>query len=351
MGLEILASALLASPLVLGAMVWYGHNAHRAITKASRSADDPRFGTKAPFGHKFPIWLHRLDQVTFLQYVDVAMLVILGTALVLLIRRRRHHLQGGLRAMAPYAACVLTPLVVLALFATSTNDEIRYLLPVIPFLALLIAGLISSVNSRIIGVAALGVLAVQFVLVNLPTTSFNSTKYRYIKLGPPQRNARPRDDLALVARLSCPPGAGGKISIAGVHYPWANMHNIEMLAYEAYAGSGRRCHYVSLDITTTGQTVSPARASQVVRGVDPPFYIALDYGNPRNPVPRGLRLLSEDTGPPFNSTSAIVFRSLLTSGQWRVVPGSRIGGFIVLQHAPKKKASHRKASHRRQAKA
>jgi hypothetical protein len=98
-----------------------------------------------------------------------------------------------------------------------------------------------------------------------------------------------------------------------------------MLAAERFAESGRYCYYTALGYAST----DPDAAWRRVVEFKPPFYIAVDYGNPKNPLPvtEAKTIVATDA---FNKVNVNVFRRAITSGRFRVAPRSRDTGIVVL---------------------
>ena len=64
-----------------------------------------------------------------------------------------------------------------------------------------------------------------------------------------------------------------------------------------------------------------------------PYYISIDYGNRSNPLPEAQRSLVIPSDP-FNVVNTAIFQRVKASGSYRVVPGTRKIGAVVL-HAAK----------------
>jgi hypothetical protein len=210
-----------------------------------------------------------------------------------------------------------------------TNDETRFLLPVIPCFALLLGGLAGVARSgRLPALVAL-VLVAQFALVTVQSFAGGTPKaLRYSRLRPPEHSAWP-PQLRRIAGLTCTAQVGDRFSVVGVDYPWLNSDTLSMFAADRFALAGRRCRY-----TTLGYATSDAEAAwRRVRDGHPPYYVSVDYGNPANPLPRALA--DSRAYAPFNRVNAPVFAHVLRSGHFVFVPGGRQSGLVVLRYCYK----------------
>jgi hypothetical protein len=172
-------------------------------------------------------------------------------------------------------------------------------------------------------------VALEFSLVQLQ--SFGETpiaSLSYYRLVAPTGETQFAKELNDVVDTTCTPESAGKINMVGADYPWFNHNTIEMIAFERHAEGGLRCYYTSLGYAEQKADV----AWQRVRQFDPPYYISVDYGNPSNPLPKAERVLITPSDP-FNVVNTTVFRRIETSGSFKVVPGTRQSGVVVLQRA------------------
>jgi hypothetical protein len=101
-----------------------------------------------------------------------------------------------------------------------------------------------------------------------------------------------------------------------------------MLAFERYRLHGLRCYYTALGYASTDPEEGWARVQQFTS----PYYISIDYGNASNPLPKAEQSLIVPTDP-FNVVNTAVFKRVVTSGIYSLVPGSRDSGVVVLKRA------------------
>jgi hypothetical protein len=325
---KLVLSIALAGVLLFGVLAWYRTNLDPALDHARFAAESELYGTKDGFVAELSARLGRLEHSSFLAYFSLLLVPLALWAAVVAIRRGRALAGADLTShrLLCHTACLATIGAVLTALALQTNDEVRFLLPLIPCFALMLGGLVNVIGSRRLTTLAVGVLCCQFILVSLQSFgSFAPKKLSYFRIRSPEQPALARE-LRAIVRLTCTEQAVGRISVVGVDYPWLNSDTLSMLADEQFALAGRQCQY-----TTLGYAESdPKAAWSRVRRIEPPYYIGIDYGNASNPLPQSLaeQILADD---PFNRVNVTVFKSVLRSGRFVAVPGGRRSGIVVLR--------------------
>lgn len=325
--LRVIASAALSAALVFGATVWYAVNYAAAVEHARlASADTGLYGVDRGFARQLPEWMRRLRDAAVLPHIGAAIFVLALVSLALLARRR------GIRPtldprFAVVAAGIITVVIVLISFASQPNQDPRYLLPLIPYVAVIVAVAIDASGSRGIAVASAGFLLFEFGLVQLQ--SFGKTPIRsmtYAALVAPQPATTFSNELENVVRETCTSQSSGRINMVGADYPWFNHNTLQMLAFERYAEKGLSCYYAALGYAETHADVAWKR----VLAFRSPYYISIDYGDRSNPLPDAQRALI-DSSDPFNLVNKSVFQRTRASGMYRVIPGSVEAGVVVLR--------------------
>jgi hypothetical protein len=213
------------------------------------------------------------------------------------------------------------------------NEADRFLHPIVPPLALALVGFLDGLGSGRLTTAAAAVVAAQLAAVSLQ--SLWSSVPRSVGYSPdvPERKSALASELDRIIRLTCTGKTAGKINVVGTDYPWLNHVSLEFIAFSQFARRDRRCYWASVGFAER----DPRAAWQQLNRFQSPFYVTVDYGNPRNLLPPALRARAQETltePDAFNQTNIAVFRRALRSGEWLVVPGFRHLGLIVLRRAP-----------------
>jgi hypothetical protein len=324
---RVVASAVVSAILLFGAIAWYRVNLHTALEFArTASANTGLYGINQGFAHELPVWIRHFRDISFLPHVWIPIVVLVLASLALLVRRRGFRPVVDPRLVVA-ASCIVTIAIVITLFASQANQEVRYLVGLVPCLALVIAIAVDASGSRAIVAATALVLAADFGLTQLQ--SFGQVPIRslsYPGLVAPASKTTFANALDEVVKETCTKDSAGKINMVGADYPWLNHNTLEMLAFERYAISGRRCYYTALGYAEKDTNAAWAR----LQGFQSPYYISIDYRDPTNPLPAALRSLVISSDP-FNVVNTAIYRRVRASGSWRPLSGSRNAGLIVLR--------------------
>ena len=164
------------------------------------------------------------------------------------------------------AACVASIAVVLASFATQPNQEMRYLLGLVPFVAVLAALAISAARVRALVAAAVAVLAVELVVATLQ--GFGHARQASL-ISYPVKELTTETSFAKTLESAvadtCGPESAGRINMVGADYPWLNHNNLSMLALEEHADEGLTCYYTAIGYAESDPEVAWKRVSSSSR--------------------------------------------------------------------------------------
>jgi 4-amino-4-deoxy-L-arabinose transferase-like glycosyltransferase len=323
----VVFSSIVSGVLVATAIGWYRVNLDAAIQHAREaSADTGLYGVDRGFAHQFPDWVRHLRDAVFLPHLWPAVGALTIASLVLAARKGPRAALRDTRVVTA-GACVVSILVVLIALGLQPNQDVRFLLPLVPLIAASVALGLASARSRTIVAMALAVLTVEYVGVTLQ--SFGQARWSSLAFYPvaaPERDAGFANALDEVVRRTCTVAATLRINMIGGEYPWLNANTLEMLAFERYAGIGRRCHYTSLGYAER----DPAVAWKRVRDFSPPFYVSVDYGNPHNPLPAD-QAAAVSRPDAFNRVNVAIFNRVKRSHEFDLVPESRRSGLVVFR--------------------
>ena len=325
---RVVASAIVALLLSIGAAGWYSVNFEAARAHADLAQQSGLYGTSQAFLPSLREWFQRFIGTEFLSWVWIAPLAcIFGAICVAVFRRSAYRPTSGQIAAA--AASAATVLLVLALFARQPNNDSRYLLPLAPALALLTVAVLAPIKRTVWPVVLAAALIAQLLVSNLQALGVSTPQaFAYPALRSPTTPSF-LHELEAIVRQTCTPAANNRISIVGGDFPWLNANTLTMLAAEKYALGGRNCYYTPLGYAET----DPNRAYTRLQGLKPPYYISLDYTHPRNRLPADVLRIAQ-LHDVFNRVNLAVYRRVLASGTFRVLPQSRSAGVIILRATP-----------------
>jgi hypothetical protein len=227
----IFAAGLL---LNLAAIGWYSRNITRVIQHVSVSSSGPIaaiYGKTDTFLNTMMYWLEALRNSFFLPSIFFLISALFASAVSLYLIRKR-------RASKHFTMCTLIAFsqvtIVLIVFSFSANRELRYLLPLLPYVGLVIGWSVAQIGSSIFtGLATLLFLAqlastyghALGLMTLAPTTPW--------WLLVPNSISGQKESLALnaiVAKTCTDTGSQPYLNIIGVEKPWLNEHSANFLA-------------------------------------------------------------------------------------------------------------------------
>lgn len=280
---RIVTAVLLAAALGMAALTvgWYVVNAEHTLRHALQSATGSvalHYGTVGDFSTKLAFWLRSLKAALLLPGAGPVAAVAVPALLVLAAWRIRSGrsapaatpaIASSGPAMGPVVlAAVLQIVAVLTAFSLNINEESRFLLPLFPSVALLVALAVAAAG-RTAGAAVAGLLALQWAVAHAMALGWIP-----VHADNPWLQAREVDGtrLATIERLAaatCPSSDAGRINLVGTEQPWLNAYTMSFLSARGRAQVGWRCYYTSLgyaqtDIDSAWERLQAMNINQIV---------------------------------------------------------------------------------------
>jgi hypothetical protein len=264
--------------LTIAAIGWYYRNLAHAIEHVSRSSSGPIaeiYGKADTFPNAMLYWLGALRSSFFLPSVFSLASVVIGFAVIL--RLVKPGTAGQHFTLASSVAALQT-LVVLVLFSFSSNREVRYLLPLLPYLALLICWSLRELNGSI-----LTALIIFFFSMQLATTYGQALGI--VRLDPTARWLVPPNSLSgqkeakilrsIISRTCVKAGPQPYWSIVGIELPWLNHASATYFAAKGLMlDNSVGCNYGS----ARSVSESPERVWAWISSPHIRYYVALAPG-------------------------------------------------------------------------
>lgn len=234
------------------AVLWYARS-FQTITRFAVSTTVGSIGelyNEAPRSDAARLldWLHAALGSYFVPPVAVVLLLIVILAAV--ARARRHDVRISVRQLGFFdlcaAAAALQILGVLGVFSQQVLTDWRFLLPLLPYPALLVAWVSYRLNVAWLPRLLLVVLLVQWFVVQaqafgvVPLIS-GVTSW----LQPFDSASRDAADLNAVVRLTCAADQASHVGMVGVELPWFNHNSLDFAAAKLQKQIGARCHYTT----------------------------------------------------------------------------------------------------------
>lgn len=242
-----LAAAVLLGTVTAG---WYLANmadmlAH--IRAATEGADAELYGHRGTLLAKLPFWRDAV-LTGFLVGWDRWILVfvpftIMASAVLfpLGLWRRTWRVEDAV-TFAASAHVVIT----IVLLAGQPNEETRFLAPLAPDLAVLLAWGLRAPALRLVGACAAATLTAQFAIVAAQSLGWPVSTATSAWLLPVNLDRSDRITLHDLVLATCPASAADRINVVGPEYPQLNANSLAFFAAKERLMSGHRCSYTSL---------------------------------------------------------------------------------------------------------
>jgi 4-amino-4-deoxy-L-arabinose transferase-like glycosyltransferase len=231
---------------------WYSHNLAAVaefVKNASGGAFSLYYGHVGTFGAKLMFWLRALRVAFFIPIAPIAIGLLALTGFVLF--RKRGVARGLRRSHLVVAAALAEVLLVLAVFSFQVSEETRYLLPMVPALAICLVWVLSLGGATVLRAAAC-LMAVQLIVVHSHALGLTDINWNVSPwLVPYQRDLAAPAELRELVRLTSEPGTEFRFNIVGAQFPWLNENALSFYAAQGRLLTGRRNYFTSLGYAET----------------------------------------------------------------------------------------------------
>ena len=230
-------------------MLWYARNWGAVFGKsqsAAYGAGGEMWGHGRPLFDKLVYWLGAMHSsfAPSLFLLPVAVVVVVGAVRMC---RGRDPQTSRHRVVAIMAATQL--LFTLVVFTSSRNEEPRFLLPLIPYLALLIGMGVSALRWRGASVLIVVLLLMQYGIVYAQTFSLipsNTSVSVWIQRYPAMPDEQEAVMLDSIVESTCSEETAWRYNIVGVELPWLNANTLSFHVAKRMLDTGYRCFYTSV---------------------------------------------------------------------------------------------------------
>ncbi len=300
----------LSAVMLFGALKWYTQNWAQVVyfvTYASSGSAADLYGTRDTLANKLGYWLGAAQR----SFVLPAILAVLGVGLVAAallcgLRSARRSGDGASRYFGVCAAVSAIQIAAIVVsFALQVNQENRYLLPLLPLGAVVVAWSLAQIRTiwaegavDLLGLAQLGIVSEQALGMAPPRADVS---YWVI---PVQTNPAGADRVRDVVRDTCGVDADNHYTIVGVELPWFNANSLAYVASRDFGGQGLHCYYTSL-----GYAEGDAdRAWDRLHSLRPRYFVTVRLDQPV-PGTEALNQVSDD-----------ILRRVATGGEFQDDP-------------------------------
>lgn len=242
---------------IAGCIAWYVHNGEQiqAFVKLATASDAAAvYGSYNPFWVKLKFWLlHSSLAFSISPLVATALVLCFAIAVGLELRRRRGvsptEAQLVSRTASPWTmvlVSILQVVTILCIFSAQVNEETRYLLPILPYLAVLIGFTVQGLGGIRVGQIAIAAFALQLwftlgVSLGIPTVLQRSPWLIAV-----HSDQAHRQTLNAVVKDTCT--QQGRYNIIAQELPFfnANSASFFVLKKQVEFPGSPRCYYTSL---------------------------------------------------------------------------------------------------------
>jgi len=271
----------IGSVLAAGALGWYAHNLQHVIDFARIATSGPvalNYGAAGTFYSKLVYWLRATRASFFVPFAVTALslIVLAGVYFAWKHGYRARPKHANLIA----AIALMHVLFVLALFSSQINQENRYLLPLLPCIAICLMWMLSLSVRALSGTLACALMAIQFVVTTAQALNLTKADPRISYwLQPYSSDGTARAELSELIRATSVPGTEFRYNISGVELPWLNANSLEFHAAQGRLETGRRNYFTSLGYAETDVEKAWTRLEQI-RIV---YFVSLEESKQPNP--------------------------------------------------------------------
>lgn len=137
--------------------VFYFHNLAAILGFAHFAATSPLFGGELS---KFDLWIEYISNGVFLHTTFSLVILLLLLGLIKTIKQQALGNFGGVFVIALFQMAVF-----FIAWVTSPNEDSRYMLPVVPYFAMLICWSLATISNRIFTLTSVTLFIIQFAFV------------------------------------------------------------------------------------------------------------------------------------------------------------------------------------------
>jgi hypothetical protein len=248
--------ALAALVLLVATLTWYWHNWVYVFAHARRfsvTSDALFYGSEGSLITKLPFWFDGLSKSlsVFAPFGYLLLLFSLVAVLLVLWRTIRStpftqcladaFLSGYLFVLCLAGIVVLT----LVSYSLQINEDIRFVTPLIPVVAVLLGWTACAFGSRFVSATFTILLAANLLASQALATGAFQIEGAIGHLVPPMRSLPSLDRIEQAARASCAASPSGQPVGIAVSLPDFNQNSLEFEAEKARPASTTPCHFVS----------------------------------------------------------------------------------------------------------
>ncbi|MBD2315408.1 hypothetical protein [Phormidium tenue] len=303
--------ALTAFVLASGFLLWYGKNLQTILSftmLASSGEASLLYGEKADFFRKLQFWLPSFQKSFFSSTCLISTFVLLGYIAAKKVLKIKNKVRFYKPSYFDILAIVslFQIVLVLCLFSLNVNQENRYLLPLLPYLVIILSWILKRTRQKLIVIFFALILTSQFFFVQsqalgltLPNSDFSYWLYAF------DRSISNKKLLADVVNTTCKQEGNERYNIIGLELTWFNANSASYYSSKQLLSPQEiHCYYTPLGYADK----DIERAWKRLLDLKINFFITLK-----------TELHPND---PFNQTSLPILERIQKSSQFTLYPST-----------------------------
>ncbi|GBO52271.1 hypothetical protein APA_5361 [Pseudanabaena sp. lw0831] len=239
--------------LLTSFLLWYGKNLQNILyfsIQASSGEASLLYGEKASFLYKLHYWLGAFQKSFF---APITLFLMIGVLILALAKSFYDFKKITKTPRLGYfdlttIVSLLQIILVLACFSFQVNQENRYLLPLLPYLAVLIAWMLKRARQKLLVFFTGFVLVLQLFVVQTQSLGItpedpNLSYWLY----PIDRSSTNKQLLSKLVDTTCKNETEkDRYNIIGLELPWFNANSASYFSAQQQLKKEFRCYYTSL---------------------------------------------------------------------------------------------------------
>jgi len=222
--------------------VWYIKNWPSLIKHIKLAASSELWGHKDTFLNKFNFWLIAFQKSFFLEGIYILILIVFIAGLMVWVwKKNRKFSYFDLCSFSSF----INIITVLSVFSFSANEDVRFLLPLIPHVSVLIAWSLFQLKGKFITIFLTLIFTIQLISVHLQTLGIiDYLSLRYVTtLEADSQKFRNIEELVQKTCLS----DGTTNSFIGLDQDWLNGNTFNYFATKKLKQTELPCNYILPD--------------------------------------------------------------------------------------------------------
>jgi hypothetical protein len=278
---------------VIACAAWYLSNINATLHHLALATSGDvalNYGNYPSVVPKLQFWSSAAQQSFFGGYAGMVMILMLVIIAVgALVRCTRKSFYDLFPTVTVLALLIQIVIVGVALGA-QTNEETRYLLPLLPSVVYLCVLLYTNLSHRIMRYIMLLGAVVLYVQTAGAVLGYSKSPYRVsgwlksIEKNPSQRNAIER-----AVWLTSNAASNNKTQIVGCEEPWLNANTVSFYSSKQKLATGFKALYTSLGYAERDEKIAWSRFQRI----SPQYFITLDRA--ADYVPNYLNMIASPT--------------------------------------------------------